>query len=179
MDKISKLQRNGLFHFHNGFYLTEDVLNNLRKVRNEHYDEIECEDDDAADYLYTNSEVFLHGSCNLLALALHEKFGYKVYEIRDNQERLFHVFCKATYRGQDVYIDVRGITTDFKECFSEFSNSLLSRLLCLSSCLRPESVKMQSMVTSPSFTSDTAHKSREFHKNFMVKNENCIETKHL
>lgn len=64
-------------------------------------------------------------------------------------------------------------------CFSEFSNSLLSRLLCLSSCLCPESVKMQSMVTSPSFTSDTAHKSREFHKNFMVKNENCIETKHL
>ena len=32
-------------------------------------------------------------------------------------------------------------------CFSEFSNSLLSRLLCLSSCLCPESIKMQSMGT--------------------------------
>ena len=37
---------------------------------------------------------------------------------------------------------------------------------------------MQSMVTS-SFTSDAAHEGREFHKTFMVKNENCIETKYL
>ena len=80
--------------------------------------------DDATDYLYTNSELFLHGSCNLLALALHDEFGYEVYEIRDNEDRMFHVFCKATYHGQDGYIDVRGITTDFAECLSDFSNRM-------------------------------------------------------
>lgn len=75
MVDISRMQRNGLFHFHKGLYLTDNVINALRSVRNEHYDEIECEDDDATDYLYTNSELFLHGSCNLFALALHEEFG--------------------------------------------------------------------------------------------------------
>ena len=124
MIDISKMQRNGLFHFHKGFYLTDNVINSLRSVRNEHYDEIQCEDDDATDYLYTNSELFLHGSCNLLALALHDEFGYEVYEIRDNEDRMFHIFCKATYHGQDAYIDVRGITTDFAECLSEFSNRM-------------------------------------------------------
>ena len=51
MIDISKMQRNGLFHFHKGFYLTDNVINSLRSVRNEHYDEIQCEDDDATDYL--------------------------------------------------------------------------------------------------------------------------------
>ena len=60
----------------------------------------------------------------MFALALHEELGYEVYEIRDIEDRLFHVFCKSTYRGQDVYIDVRGATTDFEECLSDFSNCM-------------------------------------------------------
>lgn len=35
-----------------------------------------------------------------------------------------HVFCKSTYHGQDVYIDIRGITTNCTEIFSEFENFL-------------------------------------------------------
>ncbi|MEI3007417.1 MAG: hypothetical protein V8T27_05015 [Ruminococcus bicirculans (ex Wegman et al. 2014)] len=45
-----------------------------------------------------------------------------MYEIRDYDDYMRHVFCKATYRGQDVYIDVRGVTTDFSECMSDFQN---------------------------------------------------------
>ena len=67
-------------------------------------------------------QIFLHGSCHLFALALHKEFGYEVYEIRDYDDYMRHVFCKATYRGQDVYIDVRGVTTDFSECMSDFQN---------------------------------------------------------
>lgn len=74
------------------------------------------------DYLYTDAWIFLHGSCHLFALALHKEFGYEVYEIRDYDDYMRHVFCKATYRGQDVYIDVRGVTTDFSECMSDFQN---------------------------------------------------------
>ena len=113
---------NGKFHFHKGHYLEKDVINSLRNVENEEYLKIQCKDEDAVDYVYTDAEVFLHGSCNLFALALHEEFEYEVYEIRDSKDIMAHVFCRATYRGQIVYIDVRGVTTDFVECVSEFRN---------------------------------------------------------
>lgn len=45
-------------------------------------------------------------------------------------------------------------------CFSKFSNSLSSWLLCLFLCLRPESIKMWNTRFSLSFTSDTTHESR-------------------
>lgn len=117
------MQPNGEFHFHKGHYLERNVINSLQSVENEDYSKIQCEDEDAADYLYVDAFLFLHGSCNLFALALHEEFGYEAYEIRDNENRMNHVFCKATYRGQDVYIDVRGVTTNFVECVSEFRKS--------------------------------------------------------
>lgn len=115
---------NGYFHFHKGHYLEKNVIDSLYNVENEEYSKIQCKNEDAADYLYTNAEIFLHGSCNLFALALYEKFRYKVYEIKDNQDRMVHIFCRATYRGQIVYIDIRGVTTDFVECVSEFWNCL-------------------------------------------------------
>ena len=37
---------------------------------------------------------------------------------------MVHVFCKSTYRGQDVYIDIRGVTTDCIHCFIEFAGAL-------------------------------------------------------
>ena len=33
-------------------------------------------------------------------------------------------FCKSTYHGQDAYIDVRGVTTDFAECVADFRHFL-------------------------------------------------------
>lgn len=118
------MKPNGEFHFHKGHYLSNDVIKSLRSVENENYDELQFEDEYAVDTVYTDADVFLHGSCNLFALTLHETFGYEVYEIRDKEDRMVHVFCKSTYRGQDVYVDVRGVTTDFVECVSEFRNQL-------------------------------------------------------
>ena len=94
----------------------------LNRITNDGYSKIQCKDENAMDYLYTDAWIFLHGSCHLFALALHKEFGYEVYEIRDYDDYMRHVFCKATYRGQDVYIDVRGVTTDFSECMSDFQN---------------------------------------------------------
>lgn len=113
---------NGEFHFHKGHYLEKDVINSLRNVENKEYLKIQCKNEDAVDYIYTDAEVFLHGSCNLFALALHEEFKYEVYEIRDSKGIMVHVFCRAIYRNRIVYIDVRGVTTDFVECVSEFRN---------------------------------------------------------
>lgn len=54
-------------------------------------------------------------------------------------------------------------------CFSKFSNSLSSWLLCLFLCLCPESIKMWNTMFSLSFTLDTTHESREFRKDSVVK----------
>ncbi len=123
-NRLGEMQKDGALNFHKGFYLSDNVIESLMAVENERYSEIQCEDYDAADYLYTSARLFLQGSCNLFALALHEKFGYEVYEIRDCENRLIHVFCKSIYQGQEVYIDVRGATTNFEECFSEFRNRM-------------------------------------------------------
>ena len=123
-NSFGEMQKDGASHFHKGFYLSDNVIEALMNVENEHYSEIQCEDYDAVDYLYTSARLFLQGSCNLFALALYEEFGYEVYEVRDCENRLVHVFCKSKYQGQDVYIDVRGVTTNFAECFCEFSNRM-------------------------------------------------------
>ena len=98
------MQPNGWFHFHKGHYLEDNVSKSLNRITNDGYSKIQCKDENAMDYLYTDAWIFLHGSCHLFALALHKEFGYEVYEIRD------------------VYIDVRGVTTDFSECMSDFQN---------------------------------------------------------
>lgn len=121
----SIMHQTGTFHFHKGHYLSTNVEDSLRQVENENFANIKCEEDDATDYLYTQATIFLRGSCNLFALALNDEFGYTVYEVKDYMGRLTHVFCKSTYHGQDVYIDVRGVTTDISECLSEFSYRLL------------------------------------------------------
>ena len=118
-DKTIMTQKS-TFHFHKGHYLETNISESLMKVTNNRYSEISCEDEDAADYLYDDADVFLHGSCNLFALALHEKLGYPVFEVIDHQGRMAHVFCKAEYHGQEVFVDVRGATTDITECLSEF-----------------------------------------------------------
>ena len=120
----SKMSQFNAFHFHNGHFAGEDFDKSLREVKNEHYDNIDCEEEDAADYLYTDAQVLLRGSCTLFALALHEKYGYEVYEILDDEDRLAHVFCKSSFHGQDVYIDVRGKTTDFSEIAMPFRHWL-------------------------------------------------------
>lgn len=111
---------NGKFHFHKGHYLANDIVNSLCNVKNEEYPKIQCQDTDEICCHYKDAYVFLHGSCQLFALALHENFGYEVYEIRNNQGVMVHTFCLADYKGQVVYVDIRGVTTNIVECMSEF-----------------------------------------------------------
>lgn len=73
-----------------------------------------------------NMSIFLHGSCTVFALALHEWYGYKVYRlynaddvkdcgnpcIDDIDFPIVHDLCIKGSKNL-VYIDVRGITTDF------------------------------------------------------------------
>lgn len=124
MNNKTVMKQKSSFHFHKGHYLKTNISDSLSKVKNERYSEINCKDEDAADYLYEDADVFLHGSCNLFALAIHDLLGYPVYEVLDYQGCMSHVFCKAEYHGQEVYVDVRGATTDITECLSEFEGSL-------------------------------------------------------
>ena len=68
---------------------------------------------DLPDFPYDNAHVFLMGSCQLFALALHKKFGYRIYVIM--QDKPLHWFCRFCYEGRYIYVDVRGATSDFEE----------------------------------------------------------------
>lgn len=63
---------------------------------------------------YQHLSIFLHGSCQLFALALNKKYGYPVYEILQNGE-MVHSFCIMPYLRQKMYIDIRGATSDFED----------------------------------------------------------------
>ena len=97
--------------FHKGFYenTNEDICFLLFEIKESNSEE-EIED-------YT-AEVFLHGLCHIFAYALHQKFGYNVIEIKN--ESMCHWFCISKHNGKEVYIDVRGMTTDYEELLQEF-----------------------------------------------------------
>ncbi|WP_027438486.1 hypothetical protein [Lachnospira multipara] len=61
-------------------------------------------------YQYSDGLIFLNASCNLFAKALHEIFGYEVYEVSGSGN---HWYCKTQYNNKTLYIDVRGATSDF------------------------------------------------------------------
>ncbi len=64
---------------------------------------------------------FLHGSCDIFAEMLHEKYGYDI-EYAECLG-LVHAYCVCEYNNQTYYIDVRGICTEtfgFMEEFKEF-----------------------------------------------------------
>lgn len=66
------------------------------------------------DYPYSDLCVFLHGSCQLFALALNKKFNYPVYELVQ-KDKMLHSFCIVSYKCKKLYIDIRGATSDFEE----------------------------------------------------------------
>lgn len=69
-----------------------------------------------------NAYDFLHGSCNEFAYMLNEKYGYPVFEIKDEKGNLIHSFTRVDTDSQHYFIDVRGITTDYSEFISEFED---------------------------------------------------------
>ena len=75
------------------------------------------------DNVYEDANIFLHGSCQLFALALHKKFGYDAYKLETHDNSFAHCFCKSNYKGIDFFIDVRGITSDINDVISEFTSN--------------------------------------------------------
>lgn len=77
---------------------------------------------------------YLHGVCSVAALALHDIFGYQILSLYDVSEArgsgieskysgsfpIIHDFCFDP--KHDIYIDVRGICSDFDEFISEFDD---------------------------------------------------------
>ena len=110
--------------FHNGHYVRANIDQSLKEVRNSKHGEIECDDEDAADYQYETADIFLHGSCQLFSLALHKNFGYNAYKITW-EGRHIHYFCMIDLGKHKIYIDVRGMTTDFNEFVLTFCPGLL------------------------------------------------------
>lgn len=70
---------------------------------------------------YCSADDFRQGSCELFALALQRKYQYPIYELRDCSS--VHWFCKTVVSEQIAYIDVRGITFDFKTFLHELNVS--------------------------------------------------------
>ncbi len=59
-------------------------------------------DKDGFPFVYEYADIFFNGACNIFALALHDEFGYEVYE---STKYKCHYFC--IYMGK--FIDFRGI----------------------------------------------------------------------
>ena len=122
----NKNNREGLqYYYHKGHYNAEDIELSLESVKNIFFKESDDEDvQDSVDYQFENASVFLHGACHLFALALHEKYGYPVYQLYYRDSVYFHAFCKAVYHKQVAFIDVRGITTNEEEFVSTLEPGL-------------------------------------------------------
>lgn len=65
---------------------------------------------------YEDARIFLYGSCDLFAIALHRKFGYKMFKLENNS----HFFCESTYNDITIYIDVRGMTLNYDSLIAPF-----------------------------------------------------------
>ena len=78
-------------------------------------------EDDHDSISYTSADDFRQGSCELFALALQRNYQYPIYELRDCSS--VHWFCKTVVSRKIAYIDVRGITFDFKAFLHELNVS--------------------------------------------------------
>ena len=74
-----------------------------------------------------DATAFVHGICGIFALALNNKFGYPIYYIETTEEddgyeyeQLVHIFCMK----DNMYIDIRGMTTEEDSFFVEFNDFL-------------------------------------------------------
>lgn len=105
--------------FNNGYYQFPCPKCELNKIKIPQFmAEIDTNQDD--ENYYCTAGDFLMGACHLFALVLHEKFGYTVYEIirekdlnNPDIDSLIHAFCKFQCDGVDLYVDVRGITSEY------------------------------------------------------------------
>lgn len=107
-------------NFHTGYYCKVsrerwDINEFLKEAQNPQFVDPE---DDSSDFhnVYGDASIFIQGACHLFSLALHQEFDYDAFEIRKGTP--CHFFCRATYQGAPIYIDVRGATTSWEEFLS-------------------------------------------------------------
>ena len=103
-----------------GYYMIGD--DKLKSVENKKYEEVNLDIFEDGVNPYDNARVFLHGSCQLFALALQKKYGYSALNLQIKNNLNSHYFCQSNYKGKNVYIDVRGITTDLNDVIFEFTS---------------------------------------------------------
>ena len=117
-----------------GFYLERKILEDNKKdsgelKENEKLDfsflqEIYILDNKYSLLINEDFEVdlydFLHGYCKFFSTCLHDKFGYEIINIYDNNDySLIHSFC---IDEEGNFIDIRGKTTNEEFFFSEFDD---------------------------------------------------------
>jgi hypothetical protein len=73
------------------------------------YDDV----DGVVEHPYTDAGVLHMGSCDLFAVALHERFGYEICRV--DYEHSFHMFCRTEIEGKTVYIDASGMSTNLQD----------------------------------------------------------------
>lgn len=107
--------------FRKGFYLNdpEDMQTALLNLRNDKWN-FQDHENDLPGHAYENADAFLHGSCWLFSLVLHEKTNMDALELRGADNRLIHAFCIFPFGDATAFVDVRGITTDFDEFIFPF-----------------------------------------------------------
>lgn len=105
-------------YFHKGFYENgkDNIRTQLEKIRSINPAKVFKN----GDCIYYEANNFLHGICHIFAYVLHQKFGYDILELRSQSGTMVHWCCISEYSGKEIYIDVRGATTDYDEFLWEF-----------------------------------------------------------
>ena len=103
-------------HIYTGFYLYPDYEKELRNLENPKSQIISEKEDD---FVLLDALIFLKGICHVFAYALNQEFKYDIYKLCDSNNNYYHHFCMSSLNGIDLFIDVRGITSDEKR-FAEY-----------------------------------------------------------
>lgn len=69
-----------------------------------------------------DANTFLHGVCDIFAYALAKLFNYTIYQVVDDNGYIVHAFCIYRKNNTNLYIDARGITSDYDDFISDFED---------------------------------------------------------
>lgn len=119
---------------HNGYYIEKEErgvsdFNFLKRKRFKDLDgySIYFEDDEHRPYKATPMD-YLHGKCDVFASFIKRHLGYPIYAIKKDGH-IVHVFNMVEKNGENLYIDVRGITNDFEEFICEYSKECSKKMI--------------------------------------------------
>ena len=92
--------------YHKGLFidgrLSVDFERELDKVTFGKCEIFPCDADLPCPYEDSSAQIFLHGSCDLFAKQLREKFNYDIYEILDKKGRPIHWYAQSNYRRRTL-----------------------------------------------------------------------------